>query len=62
MIDSIVKMIIQSKRLNGLEEENKKYKERLDAYNAWIDKHRIKEVKAGERIDVRDTEYVWCVG
>ena len=22
----------------------------------------LKDVKAGDKVDVRDTEYIWCVG
>jgi len=47
MIDSIVLMIVQNKKLTGLEEEHNKWMERLDNYKSWIDKHKIKEVKAG---------------
>lgn len=25
-------------------------------------KNRVKDVEPGDKIDVRDTEYVWCVG
>ena len=48
--------------MNGLEDEYNKWNERLEGYKNWIDKHKIKEIKAGSKIDVRDTEYVWCVG
>jgi hypothetical protein len=34
----------------------------MDQYKQWKDKHRIVSVKAGDKVDVRDTEYVWCTG
>ncbi len=55
-------MIVKSKKLNGQEEDFHRYFERIEGYKAYIEKHKVKTVKAGEKIDVRDTEYVWCVG
>jgi hypothetical protein len=26
----------------------------------WLESHRIKSVKAGEKVDVLDTELIWC--
>jgi hypothetical protein len=34
----------------------------MESYKEWIDKHKVKDIKAGQKLDVRDTEYVWCVG
>ncbi len=62
MIDSIVTMIIQNKKQSSQEDEYNKWIERLDNYKQWLHKHEVHELKAGQKIDVRDTEYVWCVG
>jgi hypothetical protein len=62
MIDKIVKMIIESKKYNGEVDEYEKYKEKLEARVEWIDKSQIEDVKVGEKVDVRDTEHIWCVG
>lgn len=43
-------------------EEFKRYKERVKTYKLWKDKHSLDEVKVGDKIDVRDTEYIWCIG
>ena len=32
----------------------------MTAYNKWIDSANLKSVKVGERIDVCDTENIWC--
>ena len=32
----------------------------MDKYNEWIESHRLKEVKPGDKIDACDTEYIWC--
>lgn len=29
-------------------------------YNQYIDSHKLHTVKAGDMIDVCDTEYIWC--
>jgi len=28
----------------------------------WMDKRSVKDVTVGSRIDVRDTESIWCIG
>ena len=43
-------------------DEFKRYKERVSSYKIWKEKLKLKEVKAGDKIDIRDTEYIWCVG
>jgi hypothetical protein len=62
MIDKTIKSIVISKKLCGQAEDFKRYKERVKAYKLWREKHSLKDVKVGEKIDVRDTEYIWCVG
>ena len=62
MIDSIVKMIAQSKHLNGEEDEFIRYQERVKSHDEWQDKIKLKEIKVGDQIDVRDTEFIWCIG
>lgn len=38
----------------------------MESYKQWKDKHNLasngRTIKAGEKVDVRDTEYIWCVG
>lgn len=34
----------------------------MKAYQEWKAKHMLSDIKAGEKIDVRDTEYIWCTG
>jgi hypothetical protein len=34
----------------------------VKSYKEWKDKHKLKDCKAGDKIDVRDTEFIWCVG
>ena len=50
----------------GQVDEYERWKHRLKMYRLWKEKHRIdlpgKEVKIGETLDVRDTEYIWCAG
>jgi len=61
-IDALVKGMIQSKKLAGQEDEYKRWCDRINLYNEWIEKHKLVEIKAGDKVDVRDTEYIWCVG
>lgn len=65
MIDNAVISMI----LNHQEESDiAKFKVRMQAYLEWKAKHLICQsdgkttVKAGDKIDVRDTEYIWCIG
>lgn len=40
-----------------------RWKSRATAYKEWKTQHILsKIVKAGEKVDVRDTEYIWCSG
>ena len=65
MIDSAVKQIVRSKKDEP--EELEKLKSRLHAYKLWKEKGKLfqpgqQNVKAGDKIDVRDTEEIWCSG
>lgn len=62
MIDNAVKAIATSKKIGGDLEELERWQNRVIAYKEWKDKHQLKDCKAGDKIDVRDTEYIWCVG
>lgn len=48
------------------EDEYQRWKSRKQNYIDWKKKHRIdlpgKIVRAGDKVDVRDTEYIWCTG
>lgn len=41
-------------------EEVRRFETRSDNYRKWMDKHMVKEVKPGDKLDVLDTEYIWC--
>ena len=58
-IDQLVFLIVNKKNCI---EERKKYEERRRNFEEWIQRTLLGEVKAGQRIDIKDTEHVWCVG
>lgn len=60
MIDSIVSITMENKRLSGEKEEYDKFKDKLKLREEWKTKHTIKDIRVGDKLDVRDTEYVWC--
>jgi hypothetical protein len=62
MIDNAVRAIVISKNVNGEKEEFEKWQNRVKSYKEWKDKHKLKDCKPGDKIDVRDTEFIWCVG
>jgi len=63
MIDSAVKTIIMSKRETPEgADESERWKTRVAAYALWKTKSVLSSVKAGDKIDVRDTEHIWCAG
>jgi hypothetical protein len=62
MMDDMVLLVVRNKKAGSQEDEYSKYKERMLVYKQWQLKHKLISVKAGEKIDVRDTEYVWCIG
>lgn len=47
-------------------EEFDRWKKRVESYKQFKDKHKMhlpgKLLKAGDKIDVRDTEFIWCKG
>lgn len=61
IIDKTVKTIAMSKKLGGQNEEYQHYENRVKQYRDWKAKHKVSQVKAGDKLDVRDTEYIWCV-
>ena len=60
MIDNSVKMIVQAKKESGDPEEFQKWQERMKKYQEWITSHNVVSVQPGEKLDVCDTEYIWC--
>ena len=40
----------------------KAWRNRRDKYYKWKQAHKLKNVKIGDKIDVRDTEYIWWTG
>jgi hypothetical protein len=41
MIDNIVLMIVEKKRLEGMEEDYSRWNERLTSYKNWIEKSKL---------------------
>ena len=67
MLDTAVKSIVFNRKLeeSSLEPEEcefERYKKRVQSYKEWKEKHILKIVKAGDRVDIRDTEHIWCSG
>ncbi len=37
-----------------------RWEERLEKHQKWIDQHEVKKILAGQKLDVLDTEHIWC--
>ena len=61
-IDYAVAMLAESIKLKqgAQAEAYVRYQERLANYAKWLEKHRVPLVKAGQKLDVLDTEHIWC--
>lgn len=59
-MDNAVKMIVLAKKDQGEPEEFDRWTERMKKYKEWVNGHRVQTVKAGDKIDVNDTENIWC--
>ena len=53
-------MIAYGKKLEGDSSDYVRWNERIQAYNKWVKSHIVDSVKAGEKVDACDTEYIWC--
>jgi hypothetical protein len=60
LIDQAVDLVIQSKSSQGDTAEATRWQERKDNFKTWLEKHHVKNVKAGQIIDCLDTEHIWC--
>lgn len=61
MIDNAVKMMVISKKNDGESEDYDKWQERTKKYQEWISSHKVThQPKAGDKLDVCDTENIWC--
>ena len=60
IIDSAVKLMVEGKRDSGDDEDYRRRGERLKNHADWVEKHKITNVKPGDKIDALDTEYIWC--
>ena len=47
---------------NHEEEENQDYKMRIENNKQYKEKIKLSEVEEGMKLDVKDTEGIWCVG
>ena len=52
--------MVISKRLDSETEDFERWQMRAKAYKEWKAKHSVKECKVGDKIDVRDTQSMWC--
>ena len=52
--------MIESKRQVGQIEDAKRWEERVKNHQKWIEKHKVSGVKTGQKLDVLDTEHIWC--
>lgn len=59
-IDSAVKMMVSAKKESGEPEEFNRWQERMKSYKDWVESHKLKDVKPGDKVDVFDTELIWC--
>ena len=60
MIDNAVKMMVLAKKDQGDSDDYERWKERTQKYKEWLSGHKVQSVKAGEKLDVCDTEHIWC--
>ena len=51
---------MENKKNQGELEEYNKFSEKLAVRKQWRQKHLLSQIKVGDKVDVRDTEYVWC--
>ncbi|CDW88471.1 UNKNOWN [Stylonychia lemnae] len=62
LIDYSVKTMMHCKKIDNQIEDHNRFRDRVKNYQAWKDKHVLSyDLKAGDKIDVRDTQYIWCV-
>jgi hypothetical protein len=59
-IDNSVKLMVLAKKKAGDAEEFDKWVERVKKYQEWLQAHKVSAVKAGEKLDILDTELIWC--
>lgn len=64
LIDFTVEHILTraSKNDSTMLEDLKSWQKRRMQYFKWKRSHWVKTIKIGEKVDVRDTEYIWCSG
>lgn len=60
MIDNAVKMMVIAKKDLGEQDEYTRWTEKMKKYKDWIQSHIVTSVKTGEKLDVCDTEHIWC--
>ena len=58
LIDQAVMLVASHKDA----ETQQRYKQRIENHRLWCEKHKIKDLlKPGMKLDILDTEYIWCV-
>eukprot|EP00344_Euplotes_crassus_P012672 CAMPEP_0196998598 /NCGR_PEP_ID=MMETSP1380-20130617/3948_1 /TAXON_ID=5936 /ORGANISM="Euplotes crassus, Strain CT5" /LENGTH=357 /DNA_ID=CAMNT_0042415225 /DNA_START=658 /DNA_END=1731 /DNA_ORIENTATION=- len=51
-----------SPEFESLKEDLKNWQNRKNQYLEWKKSHTLSNVSIGDKVDVRDTEYIWCTG
>jgi len=47
---------------SSMRRELKGWRSRRHSYDLWKRQHLLKNAKIGDKVDVRDTEFIWCTG
>ena len=64
LIDFAIENILfrGSPDFDSLKDDLRNWQKRRTQYLEWRKSHSLLNIKIGEKIDVRDTEYIWCTG
>lgn len=64
LIDFAVENILirGSPDFDSLKDDLKNWQNRRSQHLEWKNSHRLVNISIGDKIDVRDTEYIWCTG
>ena len=59
VIDQIISKVASSQEGTLVKERWDKQKK---AHKDWVEGRKIENIEVGEKVDIRDTEYIWCEG
>ena len=63
-IDNVIEQVVSRVKASSPEQQfiKEKWETQAKLHKEWVEARKLENVEPGTKVDVRDTEYIWCEG